>query len=238
MTSMFSDNNSPCILDHVDLSVVAINPPRPSPLKRGTNDWINYFGAYPYACAEITRDIHAYVGRTGNRITRHVLQIPIDSSNLRLYPTNREISAVQRDVRDKVEWIYMQLETFSDNGSITLKKTTGGAEIEYQGERIYVNFYICEETSMFHVLISKRSRYITTGLIYPDMDNVSSMMYCLRMIFITPGLFPSFNFDLNQDDIERASVVTFELSLVQPEPDPEWMNDENSSWKADPTWRP
>ncbi len=52
------------------------------------------------------------------------------------------------------------------------------------------------------------------------------------MIFITPGLFVSFDFELNAEDIQRASTVTFELSLIQPEKEeePAWLKDENADW--------
>ena len=232
--SRFSDNNAPYIADSADLSLdIPDEPPRIRPLVRQTNDWINYFGDYPAACAEIiSGNIQAHVGRTGQYITRHVLQLPINSNNLLLYPTTREIAAVQRDVQNKIEVIYMQLEVFADNGLITFRKTTGGAEIVFQGETIILHFKLCQETSMLHALISKRPRMIRE-LIYPEMDNISSLIYCLRMIFVTPGIFVTFDFDLNCEDIQRASVVTFELSIVPPAEEPEWLNDTNADWSPE-----
>jgi len=226
MARLFSDNNAPFIVENIDLSMVVPSAPsRPWPLVRQTNNWVNYFGDYPTACAEIINgNIQASVGRTGNYITRHVLQVPVNANPLLIYPTNREISIVQREVRDKVERIYDQLELFAENGLFTWKKTTGGAELEFQGETVIFHFKLCEETNMFHALISKRSRMIR-DLIYPEMDNVSSLIYCIRMIFVTPGLFVSFDFELSCEDIQQASVVTFELSIVQPQEDPEWLNE-------------
>jgi hypothetical protein len=235
-STRFSDYNAPYMANHADLLAVAVpdEPPRPRPLKRQTNDWISFFGDYPAACAEIINgNIHSSVGRTGKYITRHVLQLPVDSNNLLLHPTNQEIAAVQRDVRDKVQLIYTQLEIFADNGFFTMKKTTGGAEIDFQGETVIFHFRLCQETSMFHTLVSKRSRMMR-DLVYPDMDNISTLMYCLRMIFVTPGIFISFDFDLTCEDIQVASVVTFELSIVPPpEEEPEWLNDTNADWPAE-----
>lgn len=232
-STRFSDHNAPYLANNADLTVVPVPdlPARPRPLKRQTNEWINYFGDYPAACAEIINgNIQASVGRTGKYITRHVLQLPVNSSDLLIHPTNQEIAAVQRDVADKVILIYTQLEIFADNGFFTLRKKTGGAEIDFQGETIFIHFKLCQETSMFHTLISKRSRMIRE-LIYPEMDNISSLIYCLRMIFVTPGIFVSFDFELTCEDIQTASVVTFELSIVPPEEEePEWLNDTNADW--------
>jgi hypothetical protein len=124
----------------------------------------------------------------------------------------------------------MQLEMFADSGMITWKKVTGGANIQFQNETIFLQFKLCEDTSMFHVLVSKASRILWGKLTYPEMENISSFIYCLRMIFITPGLFTTFDFDLTYDDIQRASEITFELSLVLPEAPPDWLNDDNADW--------
>lgn len=225
----FSDNTAPFIMDHADLlnmDIIDDEPPRIRPLVRQTNEWTNYFGDYPAACAEIMNgDIQTHVGRTGKYITRHVLQLPVNSNNLLLSPTNREIAVIQRDVQHKIEIIYMQLEIFADNGLFTLRKTTGGAELVFQGETVFIHFKLCQETSMLHALISKRPKLIRE-LIYPEMDNISSLIYCLRMIFVTPGVFVSFDFDLNCEDIQQASVMTFELSIVPPTEEPEWLNDD------------
>lgn len=226
MARLFSDNNAPFIVEDMDRPfVVSPLPARPRPLIRHTNDWINYFGDYPKACAEIIdRNIQELVGRTGKYITRHVLQLPVDSNALRIHPTNTQIAAVQLNIRDKVERIYLQLEMFAENGLFTWKKTTGGAEIEFQGETVIFHFILCEETSMFHTLVSKRPKMIRE-LIYPEMNNISSLIYCLRMIFVTPGLFVSFDFDINWEDIQQASVVTFEVSIAPPQEEPEWVDD-------------
>ena len=228
--SRFSDHNAPYIVGE-RLSAgpsegPSEGPSKPWPLVRQTNEWINYFGEFGVACAEINteRGFQTRIGRSGNFITRHVLQVPINSNILLLSPTNIEVGAVQREVRDKVEWIYMQLEVFEDVG-LRWKKVNGGANLTYQGEDIFLRFILVEETSMFHVIISKRSRYLMGELTYPDMENVSSLIYCLRMIFVTPGLFNSFDFELNAEDIERASVVTFELGLAQPQEEPEWLHE-------------
>ena len=226
-TTRFSENNSPYIADMIDQPItVSSEPAKPWPLVRQTNNWINYFGDYPSACAEIINgNIQESVGRTGNYNTRHVLQLPVNSTSLDLYPTRHQIAVVQRDVRDKVEKIYDQLEMFAENGLFAWKKTTGGAEIEFQGETIFIHFKLCEETSMFHALISKRSRMVRE-LVYPEMDNLSSLIYCLRMIFVTPGIFVSFDFELTWKDLQQASSVTFELSVILPSDDePEWLND-------------
>lgn len=230
MASLFSDHNAPFMLD-ADLTVTSVSsaPSRPWPLVRQTNDWINYFGDYPRACAEIINgNIQESVGRTGKYTTRHVLQLPVNSNNLRYYPTNHEVAIVQRDVQEKVERIYDQLEMFAENGLFTWKKTTGGAEIEYQGETVILHFKICQETSVFHALISKRAR-LAREFIYPNMDNLSTLIYCLRMIFVTPGIFVSFDFELSWKDLQQAGVVTFELSIIPPpQEEPEWMKSDES----------
>jgi hypothetical protein len=229
LSTRFSDNTAPFIVDCADLmttDTIDDEPPRIRPLVRQTNEWTGYFGDYPAACAEIMNgNIQDHVGRTGKYITRHVLQLPINSNSLLLSPTNREIGAIQRDVQSKIEIIYMQLEVFADNGLITLRKTKGGAEIVFQGETVFIHFKLCQETSMLHTLISKRPKLIRE-LIYPEMDNISSLIYCLRMIFVTPGIFVSFDFELNYEDIEQASVMTFELSIVPPTEEPEWLHDD------------
>jgi hypothetical protein len=229
----FSQQNSSTIFEHIDYVVETVIPDRPPKLVRQTNEWINYFGQYPIACAEIVSEtkFQDKIGRTGNYITRHILQSPVNSRVLSLSPTRCEVATVQRQVRDKANSIYAQLEIFADNGLITMTKVTGGAKLTYQGNEIFIKFYIVEETSMFHATISKSAIYFN-GVTHPEMDDVSSLMYCLRMIFITPGLFVSFDFELNAEDIQRASSVTFELSLIQPEKEeePAWLNDENADW--------
>lgn len=228
----FSQNNSPSIFEHVEY-VDPGTPPRPFKMVRQTNEWIHYFGQYSTACAEIITEskFQDKIGRTGDYITRHVLQSSVNSRVLSLSPTRCEVASVQRQVRDKANSIYAQLEIFAENGLITLTKVTGGANLTYRGNEIFIKFYIVEETSMFHVTISKSAIYFN-GVTHPEMDDVSSLMYCLRMIFITPGLFVSFEFELNAEDIQRASVVTFEMIQLEKEEEPAWLNDENADWNA------
>jgi hypothetical protein len=212
MASSFSQNNSPTIFEHVEY-VDPGTPTTPPKIVRQTHDWIHYFGQYSRACAEIISETNFQdkIGRTGDYITRHVLQSSVNSRVLSLSPTRCEVASVQCQVRDKVNSVYAQLEIFAENGLINLTKVTGGANLTYQGNEIFIKFYIVEETSMFHVTISKRAIYYN-GVTHPEMDDVSSLMYCLRMIFITPGLFVSFEFELNAEDIQRASAVTFEFN--------------------------
>jgi len=230
----FSRYTAPYLLREIDWSIeIPDGPPLARPLVRQTNEWQNYFGEFGAACAEIgtERGFQSRIGQGGNYITRHVLQVPVDSRELLLSPTNNDIGAVQRDVRDKVERIYSQLDMFADIGLITWRRENGGAELTYRDETIYLRFVLVEDTSMFHVIISKRARYVMGTFVYPEMDNLSSLIYCLRMIFITPGMFNTFEFDLTAEDIQRASAVTFELSLMPPpQEEPEWLNDENVAW--------
>ena len=236
MVSIFSDVNAPYLLRDVDWMSVAeepLEPPLARPLVRQTNEWQNYFGEFGVACAELGMDsgFQSRIGQGGNYITRHVLQVPIDSRDLLLSPSNNQIGRIQRDVRDKVERIYMQLEMFADAGLFVWRRENGGAELTYRDEKIFLRFVLVQDTSMFHVIISKRSRYVMGVFTYPEMDSLSSLIYCLRMIFITPGMFNTFEFELNAEDIQRASEVTFELSLLPPqEEEPEWINDENVAW--------
>jgi len=239
MASLFSDHNAPFMLDaHLTAPPVSSAPSRPWPLVRQTNDWINFFGDYPRACAEIINgNVQESVGRTGKYVTRHVLQLPVNSNILQYHPANHEVAVVQRDVQEKVERIYDQLEMFAENGLFKWKKTTGGAEIEYQGETVILHFKLCEETSMFHALISKPSR-LARELIYPNMDNLSTLIYCLRMIFVSPGIFVSFDFELTWEDLQQASAVTFELSVIPPpQEEPEWMKSgESTNLSPDEVW--
>jgi hypothetical protein len=205
----FSYHNSPCFIE-TDLTIPDRPTKGPRKLVRQTNEWINYFGDFPAACAEISGKING----------THVLEVPVNSRVLLLHPTRKEVKDVQRDVRDKVELVYSQLELFADSGIIAWKKETGGAEVRYGDETVTLYFKLCEETSMFHVVMSG------------DPENFASFLYCLRMIFITPGLFVSFDFDLTQEDVDRASVVTRERFVVKPkEENPDWMTDENADWK-------
>lgn len=208
MSSRFSYHNSPSLID-MDLMIPDKPTTGPHKLKRQTNEWTSYFGDYPSACAEIIN---------GRFKGTHVLEVPVNSNALLLHPTRKEVKEVQCDVRDKVQHIYSQLELFAENGIITWKKETGGAEIRYRDETATLHFKLCEKTSMFHVAIDAS-------------ENFASFIYCLRMIFITPGFFVTFEFDLTQEDVDRASVVTHERCIVPlKEENPEWMTDENADW--------
>ena len=227
--SRFSDNNAPFIVYDIDLlQVPSTEPPRPQKLKRQTNDWLDYFGSYPNACASITTeaDIRSTIGKTGCFTTRHVLNVKINSDDLLQKASNTQVSVVQRDVRDKVNFLYLQLDTFADAGIISVKRVPGGAEIKYQGEDIFLSFKVCDDSGNFHVLISKKSRWMGE-LTYPDMENVTSLIYCLRLIFITPGLFTTFDFEVEYKEWQKTSGITLELSLEQP-PDEPFHPDENA----------
>jgi hypothetical protein len=200
----------------MDLPEVPVKGPRR--LRRQTNEWLNYFGDYSCgcvdssACAEIVTKLYDVNG--------HILEVPVNSAVLHNYPTRKEVKEVQCNVRDKVVLIYTQLEIFAENGLITWKKETGGAEIRYRDEIISLRFKLCETTSMFHV--------IAVG----SLDNFASFIYCLRMLFITPGFFVDFEFELTQEDVDRANAVTLEPSLANAkEEEPEWLNDTNADWK-------
>uniref|UniRef100_A0A6C0HTD0 Uncharacterized protein n=1 Tax=viral metagenome TaxID=1070528 RepID=A0A6C0HTD0_9ZZZZ len=213
---VFSRHNAPFIMGRTEDLPASVSefPPR---IRRSTHEWSNYFGQYPSACAEIIgeENFRSRIGRTGEYTTRHVLQMAVNSRDLHLSPTPDEVGVVQREVRDMVRRIYTQLELFGDIG-LVWKKTTGGAELMYENDVVTLRFLLVEETSMFQVIIRKQTRYLMGTVVYPDMENLSSLIYCLRMIFITPGFFAGFNFEINAEDIQRASSVTFELSLVPP----------------------
>lgn len=189
-------------------------PQSPPQLTRQTNEWIKYVGNYPSNCAKDVTRIHLrdLIGRTPIYTTRHILQSPVSFSR----------------VCDKVNSIYIQLEIFAENGLITLTKVVGGANLIYKQNEISIRFYFVEETNMFHAIIRKRTIYTKIGATYPDMHDVSSLIYCLRMIFITPGIFTTFDFELNSEDIQRASPVTNELSLIRPEKNS--CSDEAADW--------
>jgi hypothetical protein len=220
--SRFSDNNSPVIVFDTDLLYPPepenSEPARPQKLKRQTNEWMYYFGEYPSACAFISTEaeVRSDIGKTALFVTRHVLNLKIDSDSLKQKASNTQVAMVQCDVRDKVNFIYLQLDTFADSGLITVKRSAGGAEINYQGESIFLVFKVCDDSGNFHVLIMKKSRWMGQ-LTYPDMENVTSLIYCLRMIFINTGLFTTFEFEVAHEDWARTSGITLELSLETPE---------------------
>lgn len=192
------------------------------------NSCESYFGNYPTVCAKIVTgiEIRRMLGRKKCSVTRHVLFSSVK-------PSSSQIDNFQETVCDKIEWIYMQLEIFGDIG-VKWKKTPGGAELNYKDETVFLSFYVCDDAGMFHVLLSKKSKMVRGILTFPEMGNVSSLIYCLRMIFITPGFFTTFDFELTHEDVAQTSHVTFELSLEVPEP--EEIN--NQEWFYAPAWNP
>lgn len=170
-------------------------------LVRQTNEWIKYVGDFPFACAEITSEKN--IRRDVGRGTRHVLQIPIEHRGMRHVE-------VQRDVRDKIERVHTQLKMFADIGLFQMVLKTGGVELD----DALVQFKICD--GMLHVLIGKQSKIVMGELVYPEMGSLSPLIHCLRMIFVVPEFFANLEFELTAEDIARASVMTFELTLMPP----------------------
>lgn len=207
----FSDNNTPFMVRDLEDETCS-DPPRPQPMKRGTNEWLYYFGLYPEACAAISSEaeIRSTIGKNGCSITRHVLFDKLDS-DLLMHPTSKiQVAVVQQELIDKIELIYSQLQAFASTGVITCKKYSGGAQLEYQGELITLSFKVCDDSGMFHVLISKPSRWMSHEITYPEMENVTPLIYCLRMIFITPGIYPSFDFEIEDAEWKKTQSITME----------------------------
>ena len=107
--SRFSDNNSPVIVFDTDLLHTEpenSEPARPQKLKRQTNEWMNYFGDYPSACAFISteEEVRSDIGKTALFVTRHVLNVKIDSDALKQKASNTQVAMVQHDVRDKINF--------------------------------------------------------------------------------------------------------------------------------------
>lgn len=190
-------------------------PRRPYKLVRQTNDWLFYFGNYPDECAFISLEsqIAALIGKTGVAITRHVLQIPVENAEMMIQPNplRSQIQAVKNDVCGKIGRIKDQIQIFADSGILTWTSEAGKIKLDYQHAYINVNFFVCDETGLFHVLISKPSRWMGE-ITYPEMRSLNNLIYVLRTIIMdhTLPFYENLSFELPEDLWHSLRSLTIE----------------------------
>ena len=244
-TSRFTENNAPIYFNRRDIGFIMDDTDIPNPpqmVKRQTNSWMLYFGNYPKACAEITdnRNINELLGKTRTHIRRHVYYGLVKNSvDLALYPTTEEVYEAQEYVCEKIELVGRQLQVFADAGFFRFLSKPGEIII-FMEEPVYINFVVADDTGMFHVLISKATKFKGTTLIHPDTKDLNKLIYLLRNIFEEnqSPLCSNFDFVLDEDKWHSLQHLTLEateeylprestLSLIHPdllagEDDLEW----------------
>lgn len=196
----FSENNTPYFETHAEsLEDPDAMPQRPSRLVRQTNDWILYFGDYPNECAYISseRQIASLIGETGISVARHVLQLPV---NAEMPPLRSRIQMTKNDVCGKIKRIKDQIQIFTDSGILTWTSEPGKIKLDYQQSYINVEFFVCDDTGLFHVLISKPSRWMGE-ITYPEMRSLNNLIYVLRTISMdhTLPFYENLSFELPED---------------------------------------
>jgi hypothetical protein len=224
----FSDNNASIPKHDADTGLPAF----PAKLTRQTNEWIFYFGDYPTHCAYIDateNQLKDTIGKTGLAITRHVLRVPIAISHRLLNdPTLEEIQEAKNDVSNKIQRIEEQLQVFVDAGLFEMILTSGRIKLIYQDQYVNIDFVVCDDSGLFHVLINKPSSY-NGNLIYPDMRDLNKLIYVLRTITMDHTLpyYPDLSFEFPEDLWHSSRNMTLEPTsqyLSSPrEEDPEPM---------------
>lgn len=231
-TTRFSDNNTPIygLMEHIHHDDDAPAPPRP--IQRQSNEWLCFFGNYPSGCAEISDNSSIYdiIGKGRTHTRRHIYSGLVKNSNdLALFPTRKEVYEAQKYVCEKIELVIRQLVVFAEAG--IFKYTSKASEIIIlMEEPVYINFVVADDTGMFHVLISKSSRFSRATLLHPNMEELNKLIYVLRNIFDRneSPLFSNFDFDLDEDRWHALQHLTIEstqeylpiksaLSLIHPD---------------------
>lgn len=221
---MFSQLNAPFFEGAPYLEDIVQDLP-PCVLVRQTNDWQGYFGKYPEFCARITTEpqIDAMIGRG----YRHVARIPIDLSNR---------SIAQREIVDKVEGIATQLERFRLSwskfpGKIVLARTeVPGVEPIYN-DHLSIEFFVCNDSGYFHVLVSKPAMFTDGEIFHPDMedDKLNQLIFCIRLLFMDRD--PADEFPILTHNLwEMAVHLTLTPDFDRVEFYPEWMDDDFPDW--------
>ena len=244
-TTRFTDNNSPSYGYYGQTLEPTLEPIR-DPLVRPTlvrqsNHWMNFFGNYPTACAEIKNDseISSLIGETWTGTRRHVYIGSVNSSDLMLYPTQKEVFQVKKNVCEKIEMIKRQLDVLVEENILTYESRAGEITIT-MGETIFLNFAVCDDTGIFHVLIGKPA-IVIRGQPPNDMFNLNKLIFVIRSIFDRneSPLCSNLDFEIDEDDWHDLQRVTIEptekffprktLSLINPdlieEFDLEWSKD-------------
>lgn len=240
-TTRFTDNNSPSYGYYGQALDPTLEPTQASlrpTLVRGSNHWMNFFGRYPMACAEIKNDseMTSLIGETWTGTRRHVYIGSVNSTDLMLFPTQEEVFGVKKNVCEKIEMIKRQLDVLVEENILTYESRAGEITIT-MSETIFLNFVVCDDTGIFHVLIGKPANVIR-GQPPPDMFNLNKLIFVIRSIFDRneSPLCSNLDFDIDEDDWHELQRVTIEptekffpktLSLINPNliEDLEWSKD-------------
>jgi hypothetical protein len=207
----FSDNNAPVYMGLANSDL----PVSPVQLTRQTNEWIFYFGDYPRHCAYIDateKQLQDTIGKSGVSITRHILHAPIANSDKLLNsPTREELQEAKNDVRNKIQRIEEQLQVFVDAGLFDMILTSGRIKLIYQDQYVNIDFVVCDDSGLFHVLINKPSSY-DGNLIYPDMRDLNKLIYVLRTITMdhTLSYYTDLSFEFPEDLWHSLRSMTLE----------------------------
>jgi predicted transcriptional regulator len=180
----------------------------PAPLKRQTNEWIRFYGAYPTYGALITteREI-AWRLQMGDR---HVAGIKIPRSEDRI---------MRRDVVRKIGDLVGQLDKFSAEG-LVWNKSPGCIDIDFDGHFVIFKMYVCDDTEMFHVLVEGQQR-----LLFPQAasaipflgetnEKLNKIIYSVRVMYQENDVLPSFeSIELTPEKWEATYDVTREQNM-------------------------
>ena len=199
----FSNNNTP-FYEPRDLETDSQwDVTSPHKLVRQTNEWIFYFGKYPEECAFITseKEVINLIGETGIALTRHVLKIPVENA------LQGSIQAAKQYVCEKIKRIKKQITIFADKNELTWTSTSGRIKLDYKNSYINLDFFVCDDTGDFHMLIGKPSRWMGE-ITYTEMRSLNNLIYVLRTM--DHAFHESLEFELPIDSWHSLRELTFE----------------------------
>jgi len=171
------------------------------PLKRDTNEWTQFYGAYPMYCAIITNE-----GEITKRISageRHVVGVKIDQIDERL---------MRRDVVRKIGEVLWQLSNFASQGffwedHLHWSKRSGSIIIQFDGEDVVFRIFVCDDSGMFHILANVISSVETAE----NVEKLNKLIYSVRGLFQNKDPFISFeSIELTTENWESTYGVTRE----------------------------
>jgi hypothetical protein len=164
--SVFSENNTPYFETPYLIEVDQDEPPSPPPMKRTTNHWMIYFGNYPNFCASII-ECEEDIDRMFET-NRHVCKLLVGSN----FP--------KREVMHHIERIVTQLSCIS---GITYTKKTARIMVIMGDEEFTLNFFVCDDSGLFHVLLEKPlildEKFVAQDLYTP---NINRLILCIRTL--------------------------------------------------------
>jgi hypothetical protein len=176
----------------------------PAPLKRQTNEWIRFYGAYPtYGALIATEQEIAWRLHMGDR---HVAGIRIPRGEDRI---------MRRDVVRKIGDLVGQLDKFSAEG-LVWTKSPGCIELDFDGYMVAFKMYVCDETEMFHVLVEGPRNLLTRASPFLDQTNekLNKIIYSVRVVYQENDALPSFeSIDLTPEKWEATYDVTREQTM-------------------------